>query len=90
MKFCPRCKSVMVPIRSRRRYYLICSRCGYKIIMKKKHLYKYYVFTTELRYRIFTSRPITRKNEMKNTDILEILREETREIRDNILIREWY
>lgn len=40
-KFCPRCGGIMKPVKKGDTYYLVCTRCGYKIKATEKDLKLY-------------------------------------------------
>ncbi len=84
MKFCPVCHSVMIPVKSLTEGYLVCIKCGYSIKISDGLLeeYKYTIRTFK---KIRTSKPIVKTKDEKHKELLELVREETREIRDKIL-----
>ncbi|MFN3268357.1 MAG: hypothetical protein ACK416_03755 [Zestosphaera sp.] len=40
MKFCPKCGTLLIPVREGDKTYLACSRCGYKEPLKEGSKYK--------------------------------------------------
>ncbi|MEM3142594.1 MAG: DNA-directed RNA polymerase subunit M [Zestosphaera sp.] len=40
MKFCPKCGTMLIPVREEDKTYLVCSRCGYKEPLKEGSKYK--------------------------------------------------
>lgn len=40
VEFCPRCGSILVPVKKRRRIHLVCNRCGYSKMARAKSGYK--------------------------------------------------
>ncbi len=41
MRFCPKCGSLMVPKKIDGKMYLVCIRCGYKVLSSEKEAGKY-------------------------------------------------
>ncbi len=84
MRFCPKCHSVLIPVKSLTESYLVCMKCGYSMKISDG-LLEEYKYTINIFKKIRTSKPIEGYREDKYKEILELLREETREIRDKIL-----
>lgn len=52
VSFCPRCGSIMVPVKKSGRIYLKCNKCGYEMVEKEKKKYA-------LRYQVEEAKRVT-------------------------------
>ncbi|MCC6053789.1 MAG: DNA-directed RNA polymerase subunit M [Thermosphaera sp.] len=56
VKFCPKCGSIMTPVRRDGKIYMKCSRCGYEVEVKEKEGRKYSVtYQVEANKRVATA-----------------------------------
>ncbi|MCS7107368.1 MAG: transcription elongation factor [Acidilobaceae archaeon] len=70
MKFCPKCGSVMVPVKRENEVISKCNRCGYEEKMEGKEEYKTTVKGSE---KVITTKVISKKKgiEVKRDEELE-------------------
>lgn len=86
MRFCPKCNGIMIPVKNGERYYLICIRCGYRVEAEDDIICRYRL-KGEIKKHVITSKPSSGEEPSPDLDLLELIREETREIRDRILVK---
>lgn len=70
MRFCPKCSSVMVPVKRDNEIISKCTRCGYEEKIEKKEEYRSTVKGSE---RVITTKVISKKKgiEVKREEELE-------------------
>ncbi|MCD6301311.1 MAG: hypothetical protein J7L82_04495 [Staphylothermus sp.] len=86
MRFCPKCNGLMIPVKRCHQYYLSCTRCGYEEEAEDSIIYRYRL-KGRSKKRVITSRPISTVKHDSDIELLNLIREETREIRDRILLK---
>jgi len=74
----------MIPVKNGERYYLVCIKCKYSE-EAEDGVVRRYKLRGEIRRHVITSKPVSSGEPSPDLELLELIREETREIRDRIL-----
>ena len=77
----------MIPYAINNRHYLKCTKCGYRVVLDSV-VRRDYILGKEIEYHVWTSKVIEKKETKKNKELLRTLREEAKEIMEEILARQ--
>lgn len=80
MKFCPKCGTMLMPVKEGSKTYLTCPRCGYKEVLKESGKYKLESKTSNER-RVKTTSVVSSEGEkLRKSEELEQEKENYYEI----------
>ncbi|MEM0015368.1 MAG: DNA-directed RNA polymerase subunit M [Zestosphaera sp.] len=80
MKFCPKCGTMLMPVKEGDKTYLVCPRCGYREVLKERAKYKLESKTSNER-RVKTTSVVSSEGEkLRKSEELEQEKENYYEI----------